>query len=137
MGFCRERLSASTALEHEPASMSKQQEGRPGPQQQQDAGSIPEGSGMPEPASDKENDQRAASDGMRPPAPAPSLLGDLKEGRSAQACLIAKATAVSGSPNCHQGSATFTEAMISTQGHNTAYSSSQGLPAIASRKVLA
>ena len=71
MGFCRERLSASPALEHEPASMSKQQEARPGPQQP-----APEGSGMSEPASDKENNEGAASDGMRPPALAPSLLGD-------------------------------------------------------------
>ena len=75
MGFCRERLSASPALEHEPASMSKQQEARPGPQQPA-ADPTPEGSGMSEPASDKENNEAAASDGMRQPALVPSLLGD-------------------------------------------------------------
>ena len=77
MGFCRERLSASPALTHEPASMSRQQEGRPGPQQQA-ADPLPKGSGMSEPASDKENHPGAASDAMRPPALAPSLLGDLR-----------------------------------------------------------
>ena len=76
MGFCRERLSASPALEHGPASTSKQQEARPGPQQQA-ADLEPEGPRISEPASDKENNEGAASDGMRPPALAPSLLGDL------------------------------------------------------------
>ena len=75
MGFCRERLSASPALENELASMSKQQDARPGPQQQS-AEPIPEGSELSEPASDKENNEGAASDGMRPPALVPSLLGD-------------------------------------------------------------
>ena len=82
MSFCRERLSASPALEHEPASMSKQRVARPG-HQQQAADVLPEGSGASEPASDKENERGAASDGMRPPALAPSLLGDLKEGHTA------------------------------------------------------
>ena len=81
MGFCRERLSASPALEHEPASMSKQQEARPGPPQRA-ADLVPEGLEMSKSASDKENDRGAAPDGMRPPALAPSLLGDLKEGQA-------------------------------------------------------
>ena len=100
MGFCRERLSASPAMEHEPASMSKQQAARPGPQQQA-ADPTPEGSGMSEPASDKENRERAVSeDRMRPPALAPSLLGDLKEGQAAQASLIARIAAGSGTLHC-------------------------------------